>query len=129
MNEGLAGKRYPEVRVEVDAERVRAFARAIGEREDRVPPTFVTVPELAGLAQVIADPELGLDFARAVHGEESYEWRRQPRVGDVLRCRPRIEAVRSRGGHGFLTVVSEIVDAEGEIVVVARCTLIELGAT
>jgi len=126
MNEGLDGKRYPEVRVEVEAELVRAFAQAVGEREGSVPPTFATVPEVAGLAQVISDPELGLDFSRVVHGEQSYEWRRPLRVGDVLRCRPRIEAIRSRGGTGFLTVVSEITDVEGEVVVVARCTLVEL---
>ncbi len=128
MNEGLAGKRYPEVRFEVTAERVRAFGRAVGEREGVVPPTFATAPEVAGLAQVIADPDLGLDLSRVVHAEQSYEWRRPLRVGDVLRCRPRIAAARSKGGTGFLTVVSEMVDAEGEVVVVARCTLAELGA-
>lgn len=127
MNEGLGGKRYPEVRVEVDPARVRAFAHAVGEREGFVPPTFATVPELAGLAQVIADPELALDFSRVVHVEQSYEWRRPLRVGDVLRCRPRIEAVRARGDTGFLTIVSEIVNAEGEVVVVGRCTLAERG--
>jgi hypothetical protein len=126
MNEGLAGKRYPEVRVEVDPAQVRAFAHVLGEREGFVPPTFATVPELAGLAQVIADPELALDFSRVVHVEQSYEWRRPLRAGDILRCRPRIEAVRTRGDTGFLTIVSEIVDAEGEVVVVGRCMLAEL---
>ncbi|HXF72869.1 MAG TPA: MaoC family dehydratase N-terminal domain-containing protein [Actinomycetota bacterium] len=128
LNEALVGKRYPEVRFEVDAERARAFAAAVGAWEGFVPPTFATAPEVAGLAQVIDDPELGLDLSRVVHGEQSYEWRRPLRVGDILRCRPRIEAVRSKGGTGFLTVTSEIVDARGQLVVVARCTLVELGA-
>jgi acyl dehydratase len=128
LNVALEGKSYPPVRFVVEAEHVRRFAAAIGEDADGVPPTFVTAPEIrAGLAQVVADPELGLDFTRVVHGGQEYEWRRPVRVGETLEVRSTIEDVRSKGGHGFLTLRTEMRDAAGALVVLARSTLIERG--
>ncbi|HXF35875.1 MAG TPA: MaoC family dehydratase N-terminal domain-containing protein [Actinomycetota bacterium] len=127
MNQAVEGKAYPPVRYEVTTEAVRAFAAAVGEDPDRVPPTFLTVPEMTALAQVVADPDLGIDFSRVVHGEQAYEWRRPVLPGDVLSAAPRIERIRSRGGHAFLTVETEIRDRAGEVVALARCTLIERG--
>ncbi|GBC87444.1 hypothetical protein HRbin12_01450 [bacterium HR12] len=126
LNPALEGKTYPPLRFLVDAERVRRFAAAIGADEGGVPPTFATAPEIeAGLARVVADPELGLDFARVVHGEQAYEWRRPLRVGETLEVRSTIESVRTKGGHGFLTIRTEMLDGDGVTVVVARSTLVE----
>jgi hypothetical protein len=128
LNVALEGKSYPPVRFIVEAEHVRRFAAAIGEEAGEVPPTFVTVPEIqAGLAQVVADPELGLDFARVVHGGQEYEWRRPLRIGETLEVCSRIEDVRIKGGHGFLTLRTEMRDRAGALVVLARSTLIERG--
>jgi acyl dehydratase len=128
LNVALEGKSYPAVRFVVEAEHVRRFAAAIGEDPGEVPPTFVTAPEIrAGLAQVVADPELGLDFARVVHGGQEYEWRRPLRIGETLEVRSRIEDVRIKGGHGFLTLRTEMRDGTGALVALARSTLIERG--
>ena len=127
MNEAVEGKAYPPIRYEVTAEAVRAFAAAVGEEPGRVPPTFLAVPEMLALREVVTDPELGIDFARVVHGEQAYEWRRPVVPGEVLSAVPRIARIRSRGGHGFLTVETEVRDASGGIVALARCTLIERG--
>lgn len=128
LNPALQGKSYPALRFVLEAEHVRRFAAAIGEDGGSVPPTFVTAPEiLAGLAQVVADPELGLDFRRVVHGGQEYEWRRPLRIGETLEVRSTIEDVRIKGGHGFLTLRTEMRDDSGEPVVLARSTLIERG--
>ncbi len=127
LNPELQGKAYPEMAFAVDPGRVDAFAKAVGDDGSFVPPTLVTVGEIAALAQVIADPELGLDFARVVHGEQEYEWRRPLRPGDELSVRPRIASIRAKGGHEFLTVETEMRDPGGELVVLARSTLIVRG--
>jgi acyl dehydratase len=127
LNPELEGKAFPPIGFTVDPEHVARFAKAVGEDGSFVPPTFATTGEIAALAQVIADPELGLDFARVVHGEQEYEWRRPLRPGDELSARPRIASVRARGGHEFLTVETEMRDPQGELVVLARNTLIVRG--
>lgn len=126
MNPALEGKSYPPVRFVVEANHVRRFAAAIGEDAASVPPTFVTVPEiLAGLARAVADPELGLNFSRVVHGGQEYEWRRPLRIGETLEVGSTIEDIRTKGGHWFLTLRTEMRDGAGGLVVVARSTLIE----
>lgn len=128
LNLALEGKAYPPVRFVVEAEHVRRFAAAIGEDAGGVPPTFVTLPEIqAGLARVVADPELGLDFTRVVHGGQEYEWRRPLAIGETLEVRSTIEDIRTKGGHWFLTLRTEMRDRTGAVVVTARSMLVERG--
>jgi hypothetical protein len=128
LNAALEGKAYPTLRFEVREEHVRRFARAVGDDGGQVPPTFVTVPEFAvGLTQVVGDADLGLDLSRVLHGEQEYEWTRPVRPGDVLDVTSTIESIRAKGGHGFLTLRTEMRDAEGSLVVVARSALLVRG--
>jgi len=130
MNVELEGKTYPPTRFEVRREHALAFARAVGDDGSFVPPTFVTAPEVqAGLAQVVEDADLGMDFARVVHGEQEYEWSRPVRVGDVLEVRSKIESIRAKGGHEFLTLRTEMRDETGALVVLARSSLVVRGRT
>jgi len=125
LNPAIAGKRYPPVEFVLDAERVGAFATAIGHPTDDVPPTIVTVPEIAaGLANVLADPELGLDLTRVLHGEQEYEWGRPFTVGERVVAEATIEDIRSRGGLKILRLRTELRDEAGSTVVVGRSTLI-----
>lgn len=127
LNEALIGKEYPSVTFTVEGDHVRRFAAAVGDDRAYTPPTFVTAPEIAAMAQVVGDPELGLDFTRVVHGEQEYEWHRPLAVGDVLSVTPRIAGIQAKGGHEFLVVETELRDAHGELVVLARNTLISRG--
>lgn len=124
MNRALEGKVYPAVGFTVSSGQVDRFSAVVGNDGSFVPPIFVTAAEVAAMAQVIADPDLGLDFARVVHGEQEYEWRRPIAVGDELVAAPRIASIRSKGGHEFLTIETEMRDASGEPVVLARNVLI-----
>jgi hypothetical protein len=125
LNTALEGKTYPPVRVTLDEERVRAFARAVGHSGPGAPPTILTVPEIeAGLRNVVSDRELGVDLAGVLHGEQSYEWSRPVAAGETLTAEASIESIRGRGGLQFLTLRTEVRDERGEAVALARSTLL-----
>jgi acyl dehydratase len=125
LNEALRGKTYPPVSFSVHEQRVRAFAAAVTHPGGSVPPTFVTAPEIAaGLANVIADPELGLELSNILHGEQEYAWLRPLRVGETLTAVASIESIRGRGSMRFLTLLTHLSDDAGEPVAEARSTLI-----
>jgi hypothetical protein len=125
LNEALQGKAYPPVAFEVEEPRVRAFAAAVGYAGGEVPPTFATAPEhAAGLANVIADAELGLDLSKVLHGEQEYEWIRPMRLGESLTAETVIESIRGRGAMRFVTLRTLLRDEAGETIVVGRSTLI-----
>ena len=143
LNMSLKGKEYDPVTFEVTRERVTSFAEAIGEdraifrdagaakeagyAEQVAPPTFVTAMQMMASGQVVVDPDLGLDYSRVVHGEQSYDWRRLVVVGDVLTAVPRLADMYAKGSNEFLVIEASIADASGETVVVARSTLLSRG--
>jgi len=129
MNVAAEGKVYAEVPFHVDADRVRAFRAVFGERRDVVPPTFLTAAEFTVFPSIVSDPDIALDFTRIVHGEQEYELRRPLVVGEALALRPRISSARNKGGHGFLTIETEVRDASGEVVAVCRASMIERGGS
>ena len=143
MNQALKGKEYQQVSFTVERDRVLRFADAIGEDdpvfrdpdaaraagypEQVAPPTFVTVMQIMTSGQVVLDEDLGLNYMMVVHGEQEYDWRRPVVVGDVLSAVPRIADVYAKGPNEFLVIEAEIKDAAGEVVVVARSTLLSRG--
>jgi hypothetical protein len=124
MDPAAEGTRYPAVRFEVAPARVEAF-RKVFDQTQGVPPTFVTAAEFAVFPMVIGNPTLALDFDRVVHGDQSYSYRRPIVPGETLSVRARIESIRQKAGTGFLTIVMEMVGADGQVAVVARSTMIE----
>jgi hypothetical protein len=124
MNAAVAGKVYPDVPFVVDPDRVAQF-RAVFDESSGVPVTFVTAAEFTVIPDVVTDPELGLDFARVLHGNQEYEFRRPLEEGESLVIRSRIGSIRELGGNGFLVLVTELVATDGDVACTARCTLIE----
>jgi hypothetical protein len=125
LNASLVGKTYPTVRVAIDEERVRRFTHAVDHRGPGVPPTILTVPEIqAGLRNVVSDPEVGVDLARVLHGEQTYEWSRPVVAGETLVAEASIESIRGRGAMQFLTLRTDIRDERGDRVAIARSTLL-----
>jgi acyl dehydratase len=143
LNQTFKGKEYERITLAVERDRVTKFADAIGEEtplfrdaeaarsagfaEQVAPPTFPTVMQIMASARVVMDRELGLDYARVVHGEQEYDYRRPIVVGDVLTATPRIADMYARKSNEFLVIEAEITDEQGELVVVARSTLISRG--
>ena len=111
----VAGKVYPAVEVEIDPDRVERFARAIGaDPADGVPPTYAAVYSLGATApQLFGDEEAAVDFARLLHAEQEFEWRREPRPGETVTSVGRVASDTSRRGFRFVTFESETTDADG----------------
>lgn len=125
MNRSLVGKAYPARAFSLDADRVARFATAVGHLGDGVPPTFVTVPELAaGLENVLADAELGVDLSGVLHAGQEYEWGRPLTIGETVTAAAVIEDVRAKGDLEILTLRTEIRDEGGRVVAVGRSKLI-----
>ena len=143
MNQSLKGKEYQQVSFTVDRDRVLQFADAIGEDNpvfrdaeaaralgypgQIAPPTFATVMQIMTSGQAVLDPELGLNYALVVHGEQEYEWQRPLLVGETLRATPRIADIYSRGPNEFLVIEAEIEDEAGNAVGLSRSTLLSRG--
>ncbi len=128
MNPGVEGKAYPRTKLAVDPDRVDRFAAVVGQTVAGVPPTFATIAEFSVFGQIVADPELGLDFDRVVHGNQEFVVHRPFRMGEILDVSPRIAAIRERGDTGFLTIEVELT-SDGEPVATARATMVERTAT
>ena len=143
LNQSLKGREYQELQLEVDRDRVTRFSLAVGEDDPRYLeaeaaraegfpdqlafPTFPTVLGILASAQIVVDPELGMDYSRVVHGEQAFEWRRPIVVGDRLFATPRIADIYAKGPNEFLVIEAEVRDADGEVVCLARSTLLSRG--
>jgi acyl dehydratase len=102
-------------------------ARAAGYSDIVAPPTFPVVIQEATLAQLLAEPDAGIDFSRVVHGDQRFTYTRPIVAGDELTATLSVAGIKSLGGHSMVTAESAIVDATGEHVVTAISTLVVRG--
>ena len=141
VNPELQGRVFPPVSPYlVGREKVREFARAVlstnplhfdpdaassaGYADVVAPPTFAVVVQEATLAQLLAEPDAGIDFGRVVHGEQRFAYSRPIVAGDELTATLTVVGVKSLGGNAMVTAESSIVDAVGSHVVTATSTLV-----
>lgn len=112
----LPGKTYPAVEFQIEPDRVADFARAIGaDPADGVPPTFAAVYSLGATApQLFADEEAAVDFAKLLHAEQEFEWKRHPKVGETVTSQGRIASDVNRRGMRFLSFEASTSDASGD---------------
>jgi acyl dehydratase len=144
VNPALEGRSYPPTDPYlVGREKVREFARAVfassplnsdpdaaraaGYRDVVAPPTFAVVVQEQSLAQLLADPDAGIDFSRVVHGDQRFSYSRPIVAGDELVATLTVTSVKSLGGHSMVTAASSIADATGAHVVTATSTLVVRG--
>jgi acyl dehydratase len=144
VNPELQGRRFPPTSPYlVGREKVREFARAVlatnpinfdidaaraaGHADLVAPPTFPVVVQEQTLAQLLAEPDAGIDFTRVVHGDQRFTYTRAVVAGDELTATLTVASVKSLGAHSMVTAESVIVDAVGEHVVTATSTLVVRG--
>jgi acyl dehydratase len=144
VNPELQGREFPPARPYlVGREKIREFAtavfatspisfdveaaRAAGHPDLVAPPTFPVVVQEATLAQLLAEPDAGIDFSRVVHGDQRFTFTRPVVAGDELTATLRVTSVKSLGPHSMVTAESTIVDADGAHVVTATSTLVVRG--
>ncbi len=127
------GRRYLAPGQSVDHDRVTQFAEAVAGGDEvfepgTVPPTYAAVYcLLPTLAQVFADPELGIDLAGLIHGEQSFEWPVPVRAGDVIDASAEIASVEVKRGLIFVTVGLEATNQSGAAVCRGRARLLIRG--
>jgi acyl dehydratase len=109
------------------AYRDRAAAQALGYADVIAPPTFPIVLTLQAGHQVIADPDLGIDYSRVVHGEQQFVHHRPVTAGDVLQVVVTVENIRAAAGNDMVTTRADVSTVEGEAVLTARSTIVARG--
>jgi acyl dehydratase len=145
LNPQFIGRTYPAgPSYVVGREKIREFARAIGDTNPAyhdpdvakalgyadviAPPTFAIVVSLEAANAALFDPELGLDYSRVVHGEQTFTYTRPICAGDELIVTTVIENIRSMAGNDMITTKGIITTVAGEPVVTASSMLVSRGA-
>ena len=145
LNRDVIGRRYPApTTFEVGREHIRSFAaaigddspassdpeaaRALGHTDVVAPPTFLTVLNFRfAESGPKNDPDLGLDYSRVVHGEQSFELHRPICAGDVLTSVLTVEDIRDAGRNELIVSRTDVTDATGEQVATVRTTTVSRG--
>jgi acyl dehydratase len=145
VNPEIQGRVYPpSPAYEVGREKIREFAEAInswdpvhrdpeaarakGYADVIAPPTLAVIIAQRSDAQVIIDPNSGIDFTRVVHGEQRFVHHRPIIAGDRLVATLHVDKVDARGKHAMVTTRVEIADEKGEPVTTATSTIVVRGA-
>jgi acyl dehydratase len=116
----------------VGREKVREFAHAVGETDPRyldpaaardagfadvvAPPMFAAVYCRPALAPAITDPEVGIDFARLVHGAQEFTWHAPVVAGDEITTQAALAERAERAGLEFFTFKTRSTNQHGELV-------------
>ncbi|ASO18206.1 acyl dehydratase [Actinoalloteichus hoggarensis] len=144
LDQAFIGRVYPPTApYEVAREKIREFALAVGAADpvhhdvdaalaaghpDLIaPPTFAVILSMSATTVLTDDPELGLDYSRVVHGDQSFVHHRPIRGGDRLLTTTTVESIVSRAGNDMITVRADIGTEDGELVTVARSMLVARG--
>lgn len=144
LDQSFVGRSYPPENVyDVSRAKIKEFATAIGERSPLchdaaaaqdagypdliAPPTFLTVINLTAVDVILRDPELGLDFGRLVHGDQSFTHQRPVHAGDRLAVTSYVDNIMARAGNDFMTIRAEIHDADDKLVAVTKAQFVVRG--
>lgn len=138
------GKTYPATTYAVGREKVREYARAVGEtgalhldpaaaraagHPDVVaPPMFAVVYAAPAMVPALFDPEVGIDFGRMVHGGQALVWGPLVVAGDEITTSATVESIEERAGNGFFVFGTRSVNQRDETVCVGTWTNIVRGA-
>lgn len=129
------GRRFSAPGQVVDPERARAMAAAIAGPDeafepDAVPPTYAAVYCLApAFAQMFTDPDVGINLAGLIHGEQSFEWPARVQPGDTVDAEAEIVSVEEKRGMTFVTLAVQATrPSDGAIVCRGRSLMIVRGS-
>lgn len=145
LNASFAGRSYPATPAySVGREKIREFAAAVkathsshydtsaaqslGYADVVAPPTFAVLIAQRAEAQLIEDPEAGIDFTRVVHADERFIHRRPIVAGDDITTVLNVDAVTERAGISMVTTRCELFDSSGELVAEVVSSLAVRGA-
>ena len=102
-------------------------ARAAGHRDVVAPPMFAVVYASPAVIPAFFDPEVGMDFARMVHGAQEFALGPLVVAGDEITTEVEVADVSERGGMGFYVFESRSDNQRGERVCTGTWTCIVRG--
>ena len=143
MSEAV-GRTFPPVTYAVGREKIREYAVAVGETnplhldvdaaraagfDDVVaPPMFAVVYAAPSIMPALFDPDIGIDFARMVHGGQAFAWGPLVVAGDEVTTECECTDVSERGGLAFFVFETRSHNQRGERVCTGTWTNIVRGA-
>jgi len=132
VNTDVIGKTFPPATYAVGREKIREYARAVGEtdplyldveaaraaghRDVVAPPMFAVVYSLPAVWPALFDEEVGIDFGRMVHGGQEFEWGPVVVAGEEITTTVSLKDASERRGNGFFVFESVSVNERGETV-------------
>ncbi len=132
------GHHMPAFEVDVEASRLRFFAKATGQDDPiytdvaaalaaghpalPVPPTYFMCMELESPDVDTWRALLGLDYKRLLHGEQSFTYHRMAYAGDRLRFEQSVQDIYEKKGGAleFVVRLTRITNQRGEHVADGR---------
>ena len=130
VNTTAIGKTYEPVVYAVGREKIKEYARAVGETEpvylevkaaraagyaDVVaPPMFAVVYSAPSVGPPIFDPEIELNFAMMVHGAQEFEWAAPVVAGDEITTTASVKDISEQDGRGYYVFESVSINQRGE---------------
>jgi acyl dehydratase len=144
VNADFVGRTYPPSGpYAVDAATLAAFASAVGSKDPVhfsteaaraagygdviASPTFAVTLAQRCDAQLIEDPEAGIDYSRVVHGEQRFVHHRPITAGDSVLGILTVDSVRQAGGHAMVTTRTELATEAGEALCTSTSTIVIRG--
>ena len=124
------GKTYEPALYAVGREKIREYARAVGENDPvctdldaaraagyadlLAPPMFAVVYSAPAVGPPIFDPEIELNFAMMVHGGQEFEWGQPVVAGDEVTTTASVKDISEADGRGYYVFESVSVNQRGE---------------
>src|ERR1700741_5418289 len=125
------GKTFQPVLYAVGREKIREYAAAVGERSplhtdhlaareagfaDVVAPAmFAVVYTSPAITPALFDPEVGIDFARLVHGAQEFRWGPLGVAGEESTTTTTVKDIADRGGMGVYVFETESRNQRGDV--------------
>jgi acyl dehydratase len=130
VDEGKKGKAYPPFEYEVGREKIREYASAVGEsnpvylereaaraagfRDAVAPPMFAVVYSAGSVTPGVLDPEIGINFARMLHGSQEFVWGEPVCAGDTITTTTTLKDLYESGGMEFYVFESVSQNQDGQ---------------
>jgi acyl dehydratase len=116
----------------VGREKIREYAAAVGETDPRfhdveaarsagfpdlvAPPMFACVYSWRALGPAVLAPEVGIDFARLVHGGQDFTWHAPVVAGDEITTEVEFTGHAKKGQLNVFTFTTRSVNQRDELV-------------
>ncbi len=143
IDKKFIGKEYPAKEYEIGREKMKEYANAIGDLnpyyhdkafgkkskygDNIAPPNFAAVYNLMGCADVFFDPDLKLNMAMLVHGEQEFEFVKPVKPGDVIMTTGKIVDILQKGNNDLVVYEGRSVNQDGDLVTVGKATFVIRG--